>query len=197
MNLIELLKFAPLIIGGILAYHLVFKQNLPSKKIGEILTYFIGIIIVFFAVSWLITTQLANWANDLLDVGTQGETGWTEFVDDSEAVFDGAFADADSGSVQAPAPTPVVQTVENNNGNGNSIVVSPPDGGVAGGGNGSSIIEPVLPGGATSYTVVPGDTLNKLSRQYDVTVDQIRQANRIPPNSDFITVGQILTIPAR
>ena len=194
MNLVELLKFAPLIIGGVLAYHLIFKQNLPSKNIGAILTYFIGIIIVFFAVSWLITTQLANWANDLLDVGTEGGTGWTEFVDDSEKVIDGAFSDTDSGSAQAPAPTPVVQAVDSS-GNGNSVVTDPPLG-QAGGSNGTSGIQ-TAPGVATSYTVAPGDTLNKVSRQYDVTVDQIRQVNGIPPNSDHIIVGQILTIPAR
>ncbi len=194
MNLIELLKFAPLIIGGVLAYHLIFKQNLPSKSIGAILTYFIGIIIVFFAVSWLITTQLANWANDLLDVGTEGGTGWTQFVDDSEVVFDDAFTDTGVGTSPTPTPT-VVQINGGNNSAANPSLGNP--GTAAGGGNGTSIIEPVAPGGATTYTVVAGDTLNKVSRQFGVTVDQIRQVNGIPTTSDHIVAGQILTIPAR
>ena len=62
MNLTELLKFLPLIIGVFLAYHLIVRQSLPSKKLGEMFTYFIGIVIVFIIISWLITSFLAGWA---------------------------------------------------------------------------------------------------------------------------------------
>ncbi len=90
MNLTELLKFLPLIIGVFLAYHLIVRQSLPSKKLGEMLTYFIGILVVFVVISWLITSFLAGWATDLLQAGTTSNE-WQEFIQESENVVDGAF----------------------------------------------------------------------------------------------------------
>ena len=184
MNLVELLKFIPLVIGGVLAYHLIFKLQLPSKNIGAILTYFIGIIIVFLAVSWLITSFLADWANDLLTAGTDG-TEWTQFIDDSEDVFDGAFVDSGSGNSTTTVPT-VVQV------NNTVIITATPFPGVSAG---QSSTEGVA--GTTTYTVVSGDTLHNISTRFGVTVDQIRQANGIPSTSALIVVGQKLTIPAK
>ena len=43
------------------------------------------------------------------------------------------------------------------------------------------------------YTVVSGDTLNKIAAKYSVTVTAIKQANNL--TSDTIKVGQILVIP--
>ncbi|MBK1835337.1 LysM peptidoglycan-binding domain-containing protein [Roseibacillus ishigakijimensis] len=48
-------------------------------------------------------------------------------------------------------------------------------------------------GGGSSHTVVKGDTLWGLSRQYNVSVDELRQANAL--TSDTIILGQTLTIP--
>ena len=104
MNLLELLKFIPLIIGAFLAYHLIFKLQLPSKNIGAILTYFIGTIIVFIVVSWLITSFLAGWANDLLDAGTTGDE-WQQFIDASEDVVNDAFTT--DGTRATAVPTTV------------------------------------------------------------------------------------------
>ena len=110
MNFIELLKFIPLIIGAFLAYHLIFKLQLPSKNIGAIFTYFLGILIVFLAVSWLITTFLPDFANDLLDAGRNGDE-WNQFIENSEDVVDDAFAgimdDGNGGDTVQTDPTPV------------------------------------------------------------------------------------------
>lgn len=46
----------------------------------------------------------------------------------------------------------------------------------------------------TAYTVQPGDTLYKIARQHNVSVNDIMQANGLT-NPNFITVGQQLTIP--
>ena len=44
------------------------------------------------------------------------------------------------------------------------------------------------------HIVEPGDTLGTLARQYRITVDELRTANKL--QSDVIRVGQRLTIPA-
>ncbi len=47
--------------------------------------------------------------------------------------------------------------------------------------------------GYTEYIVRPGDTLYKIARENNVTVDQIKNANNLTSNVIFI--GQVLTIP--
>ncbi len=49
-------------------------------------------------------------------------------------------------------------------------------------------------GGGGSYTVQPGDTLNRIAVRFGVTVQAIAQANGIA-NPNLIFVGQVLTIP--
>ena len=110
MNLTELLKFLPLIIGVFLAYHLIVRQSLPSKKLGEMLTYFIGIIIVFIVISWLITSFLAGWATDLLQAGTTS-TEWQEFMSESENVVDDAFNAGGGGTPGQPTAQPTAVQV--------------------------------------------------------------------------------------
>ena len=48
-------------------------------------------------------------------------------------------------------------------------------------------------GGGSSHVVTSGDTLWGLGRKYNVSADQIRQANGI--SGDTIVTGQTLTIP--
>jgi LysM repeat protein len=50
------------------------------------------------------------------------------------------------------------------------------------------------PAGWVTYTVRPGDTLAALSRAYNVSVDQLRQANCLPA-SNLIVAGQRLYVP--
>lgn len=180
MNLLELLKFAPLILAAYLAFHLIFSQKLPTKKLGEVVTYFLGVIIIFFLVSWLVSTFLAGWATNLLGVGTTDE--WQQFINQSEELVDDAFTS--EGTPQAtPVPTAVQILVP--------VTVAP--GTTVPGGSGSESLQRV---GPTTYTVVAGDTLNSISRRFGVTVNDLRLANGIPQTSSLITVGQQLTIPA-
>ncbi len=51
-----------------------------------------------------------------------------------------------------------------------------------------------VPGGTTSYIVVPGDTLGRIAARFGSTVAAIAQANGIT-NINLIFVGQRLTIP--
>ena len=45
------------------------------------------------------------------------------------------------------------------------------------------------------YTVQSGDTLSTIAEEYNISVDDLRQANDIPANSENIQVDQVLTIP--
>lgn len=183
MNLTELLKFLPLIIGVFLAYHLIVKQALPSKKLGEMMTYFIGIIIVFIIISWLITSFLAGWATDLLQAGTTS-TEWQQFINESESVVEDAFTTGQgtgAGTVQQPQPQPTaVQVI---------VVTATPIPGQ------TILTQPNAAGrGAVQYTVVSGDTLTSIAGRFGVTVSDIMLANGM--TSDFLQIGQVLVIPA-
>lgn len=57
----------------------------------------------------------------------------------------------------------------------------------------TSTAGPVLPPGASTYTVKAGDFLARIANQHGTTVGAIRQANRL--TSDLIQVGQVLVIP--
>ncbi len=181
MNLLALLKFVPLILGAYLAFHLIFNQKLPTKKLGEVITYFIGVLIIFFLVSWLVTTFLAGWATNLLDVGTTDE--WQQFIDQSEVLVDDALAIDSNPQSATPVPT-VVQVLV-------PVTVAPNTGPV----NGINL-ESLPQTGPTTYTVVAGDTLNSIARRFGVTVNDLRVANGIPQSSSLIQVGQQLAIPA-
>ncbi|HZG17086.1 MAG TPA: NlpC/P60 family protein [Candidatus Bathyarchaeia archaeon] len=50
-----------------------------------------------------------------------------------------------------------------------------------------------LPVWADTYTVVQGDTLSKIARQYQTTPDQLLTLNQLP--SDRLSIGQVLSIP--
>ncbi len=180
MNLTELLKFLPLIIGAFLAYHLIFKQGLPAKSLGAILTYFIGILIVFVAVSWLITTFLAGWATDLLEAGTTSQE-WQQFMDASENVVEDAFSSEPLPNSSAATVVPVAPA---NQGASPTITPHPNPGTPAD----SALVGP------TSYTVVSGDTLYGIAQRYNTTVNAIMVANGL--SSYIIQPGQVLNIPA-
>jgi nucleoid-associated protein YgaU len=55
--------------------------------------------------------------------------------------------------------------------------------------------QPAPAGPASVHTVVLGDTLWGLSRQYGVSIDAIKQANAM--TNDTVVLGQRLQIPAR
>jgi LysM repeat protein len=177
MNLPILLQFLPLIIGGFLAYHLIFKQQLPAKNLGAILTYFVGIIIVFLAVGWFIRTFLPGFATELLQAGTSSPE-WQEVIEASEDIVDDAFSSEGTTTIQPTVVrvAPIVVTATPNPGETNLFTVPSEE---------SS--------GPTLYTVATGDTLTNIAVRFGTTVNDIMIANGL--TTDFIRIGQVLIIP--
>ena len=182
MNLAELLRFVPLLIGLALAWHLIFKKDLlANKSILGVLAYLVGIIIVLFAVSWLIRSLLPGWSLGLLNTGTTSAE-WQRVIDTSSNIFDNAFTDGGSAGVVVQ-PTVVQVQVET------IVITATPGPGVGFGTNNGD------GRGPTQYVVQAGDTLSKIARDYGVTVNDIMLANNIM-NANYIQPGQVLNIPA-
>ena len=171
LNLGQLLRFIPLVVGLILAYHLIFKVQLPKSGIWSIITYFVGILLVFVAVSFIITQVFATWANDLLEAGTSSE--WQQVMNTSSSILDSAFnTNTSPGNPSAATPTPPTLII---------VTPTPPDSGRDGGGN------------AIQYTVVQGANLTSIAARFGTTVSAIKAANGL--TSDLIYVGQVLIVP--
>ena len=183
MNLAELLRFVPLLIGLALAWHLIFKKDLlASKSILGVLAYLVGIIIVLFAISWLIRSLLPGWSLGLLNTGTNSAE-WQRVIDTSSNIFDNAFTEGGSAGVVVQ-PTVVQVQVET------VVITATPGPGVGFGtseGDGRT--------GPIQYTVQAGDTLTKIATHYGITVNDIMRANNIM-NPNYIQPGQVLNIPA-
>lgn len=179
MNLIELLQFIPLGIGAFLAYHLIMKVNLPDKNLTKILTYFLGVVIVFVAIGWLVRSFIVSWANDLLQIGTtSGEL--QQLIDTSENIVNNALGTGGDDSGGGATPVSGDNTL--------IIVVTPTP-------SAGQQLVPSQPGViAGQHTVVTGDSLYSIAQIYGTTVDAIMLANGL--NSYLIYPGQVLQIPA-
>ncbi|UFU00213.1 LysM peptidoglycan-binding domain-containing protein [Radiobacillus kanasensis] len=57
----------------------------------------------------------------------------------------------------------------------------------------ATVSEPKTQASSSSYTVVSGDSLSVIAKRFNVSVDDLRKVNGL--TSDFIGVGQVLTIP--
>jgi hypothetical protein len=177
MNLGVLLQFVPLIFGLFLAYHLIFKRNLPEKSILEMVGYIVGILVILLVVSWLITSFLADWTSNLLTAGTDCPA-WSQVIDQSEQVFDDAFGTEDPIPTAEPTPVQIQQIV---------VTATPIPGGTI-------LREETENGtGPVRYTVQAGDTLTSIARRYNTSVSEIKRINGL--QSDFILAGQVLIIP--
>lgn len=181
LNLGNLLLFIPLIAGLVLAYHLVFKVQLPGQGLWKIITYFLGIVIVLIGVYFIVAQLFASFTNELLDAGASAE--WQQVMNKSEAIIDSAFnTGSENGNAGGGAPVSTQQPPP-------SIIVltpTPVNGNSGGGGGGEE-------SGGIYYTVVQGDTLSSIAARFSTTVSAIMAANGL--NSDLIYVGQVLYIP--
>lgn len=174
MNVLELLRFLPLIAGvGLIAFLLFRQGGVKDFKLANLIVYFIGIVITLFFVGWLVDTFMFSWANQRLQATTNG--GFDTFVDSTEAII--------GSSLGNNAP-----------GKGNtSTNVQPP----------AVIVVTVVPGveqppanitGATQYTVVAGDTLYGIASRFNTTVNDLMAVNGL--SGHVIQPGQVLLLPS-
>lgn len=180
MDFLELLKFAPLILGfAFIAFLLFRKDPFSSFNLGKLITYFIGVLITFFVVGWLVDSFVFAWANDRLE-NADTSVEFQEFKNRSERIIDNSFNDNDSSTtVVQPQPTaPTIPVI---------VVTATPVPGST-----DPLIRPET--GPTQYTVVSGDTLFGIAQRYKTTVNDIMVVNGL--TSHTILPGQVLNIPA-
>ena len=185
MNFVNLLIFIPLGIGVAWLFYLIFRQDLAAKPLTNILSYFLGVLIIIVVVGWLIDTMLPNWLNSRLQ-NAQTSVELREFVDTTTVLIEDSVTTGDeSNTVLLPAPTQVILFPEQQS--------TPQPGGSVGlpGDEGQADVESNSQG---LHTVIPGDTLSGIADLYGVSVDALRQANN--RYNDLIFVGEQLIIPA-
>ncbi len=178
MDFLELLKFAPLILGfAVIGFLLFRKDPFSSFNLGKLITYFIGVLITFFVVGWFVDSFVFSWANDRLE-NADTSIEFQEFKDRSERIIDNSFDNRTNTRVVSPQPTTVVTTI--------IVTATPPPGST------DPVIRPET--GPTQHIVVAGDTLFGIAQRYNTTVNAIMVVNGL--TSHTIIPGQVLNIPA-
>lgn len=182
MDIMALLPAFLVILGIVWAIWLIFKRDLLSQNIVKLLTYFLGVVITFIVIGWLVDTFLPQWtlqrlltarsSGDVEAIGTIGREMWQDAV--------GRPGSPPPVTVTTPAPAPAPNT---------SPAPTPATGGESPATGQSASF------GEQSYTVVRGDTLFSLSRRFGVSIAAIQQRNGLGA-STTIRVGQVLIIPA-
>lgn len=177
MDFLELLKFAPLIIGfAFIAFLLFRKDAFSSFNLGKLITYFIGVLITFFVVGWFVDSFVFSWANDRLE-NADNSVQFQEFKDRSERIIDNSFTGNDDTTVQIQPTRPAASVTTD---------TTPPT---------ESSDQPARPeSGPTQHIVVSGDTLFGIAQQYNTTVNDIMVINGLI--SHTIIPGQVLNLPA-
>ena len=183
MNFAQLLILIPLGIGVAWLFYLIFKQDLASKSLANILSYFLGVLIIVVVVGWLIDTMLPNWLNTRVQNARQS-VELREFVDTTSNLIEDSVSPDNSGAVLLPAPTPINPALFPEQGQ-----PTPSTGGLNGQ-TGSADVQP----NAGTHIVVSGDTLTTIAAQYGVTVAALREANS--RYNDLIIIGEQLVIPS-
>ena len=193
MNLSELLKFLPLVVGLSLAFYIIKQYTVDKFSIWQLLLYFLGIIVTFVFVGWFVDYYLIDWMNDRLETANTSPE-YIELETQTKLIFTEAFTSPGS-STSSSAPPQVPNNSTSNGGSGTTTIIvvpthTPP---AAGGG----VPESASMSGtsqATQYTVVAGDTLFGIAKRYSVTVNDIMVANGLMTHT--IQPGQVLIIPA-
>jgi hypothetical protein len=183
MDLLVLLKFAPLVAGLALISFLLFNKNsLATFSLGKLFSYFFGVIITFIVVGWFVDFFVFSWINARVE-NADNSPQFVELKDRTENIFDEAF-NTDN--------TAITTNVDAGSGSGGevttiTVIVTPtPESMFA--------LEDAPRDGPVQYTVVANDTLFGIATRYNTTVNDIMVANGL--TSNIIQPGQVLTIPA-
>lgn len=155
---------------------LIFKKDMMNLKLGQLLSYFAGVIITFVIVLLITTRFLPWWTGKLVEdtrnsarlqqVGQEVQTLWEQAISSDMLVATAVPLPPATVVAGAPQPTPAPTqqfTIQS-------------------------------AAGERTHTVQSGETLYRLSKTYNVAIDKIKQRNNL--TGDNIQVGQQLIIPA-
>ena len=188
MDLGQLLLFAPLLIAGAWLGYLIFRKDLASETLGKIISYFIGIVIILFAVKFFVTDMIIPWTNDILQE-SQSNTELIEFINSSEDIVTSSFNGEDVISTASQAVESAVEPAS-------EIDILPtevpaPAIEATAVPSTSSLVNPQP--ATTIHTVEAGENLFAISQMYGTDVQTLSDINNL--NSCTIIPGQELIIP--
>jgi len=184
MNILELVKFVPLILGGAWVIWLLFKKDILAKGPVQLILYFLGALIALVVVGWFVDVYLPGWVEDRLQNAAESEE--IENIEQISREIINSTLGVSTATPLPPVPTvpppTIAPTQQPGEGQPSPLPTQP-----------SPAMS--IQGGERVHTVASGETLYSISRQYGVTVQAIQQRNNISdPNR--IQVGQQLIIPA-
>ncbi|MBN1877664.1 MAG: LysM peptidoglycan-binding domain-containing protein [Anaerolineae bacterium] len=181
MNIEVLIAVFFIAVAIVWAFWLIFRKDMFSINLSKLLFYFAGVILTLLLVAWMTVKFLPWWAVQLVEDTTNSQDV-KDLQTISQQLWDSA-TNAESTITKStpipPQPTSVAPSTD-------TTPVAPQPTPAAETGAGQSA--------ERTHTVQTGDTLYKLSQQYGVSVDAIRQRNNL--TGDTIKVGQTLIIPA-
>lgn len=185
MDLLALFPFFLLGLGLLWALWLIFKRDLLSQNLGKLVSYFIGVIITFAVIGWLVDSFLPGWlasrlrntanSNDVQAIEELGRQIWNEATQGNRPM-------PTTQPTAAPTAAPTVAPTE-------APTAVPTVAPTSEGGGGE-----INPSGGQTYVVQKGDTLYSLSKRFGVSIEMIQKANNLG-NSTDIKAGQTLIIP--
>lgn len=180
MDLANLLVLVPPALALAWLAHLLFRKELATQSLGKIISYFIGVVIIFLAIAWIVDSFFIPWVNARL-INASNSTELEQSINIIENVFDESFND-NTILVPTPAPTPIIL-------NNTPVVVTPAGGGAA-------QPQPSDTSGEwpKQHVVQSGETLIGIGEKYGVPYEAIIQANGL--SNWTIYPGQTLLIPA-
>lgn len=181
MDLANLLVLVPPAVALAWLAHLLFRKELAKESLGKIISYFIGVLIIFLAIAWIVDSFFIPWVNARL-INASNSTDLQQSILIIETVIDDSFTNTGTGNtlVPTPGPTPII------------IYVTPVPTNPGGGGGGAA--QPTTGEWPKQHLVQPGDTLSAIGQQYGVPYEAIMQANGLTTVTIF--PGQTLLIPA-
>lgn len=157
-------------------FWLIFKRDLLDVNLTKMISYFLGVILTLIIVSWITSEFLPWWTLRLVN-NTLSSEEIEDLQDAGQALWDEAIRGTPAITTPiVPGPSPTVSPLS---------AAPRPDS------NAGASSAPA--GGETTYTVQAGDTLYRISRNHNTTVDAIKERNGL--NSNLISPGQQLIIP--
>lgn len=183
MDIMALLPAFLVVLGIVWAIWLIFKRDLLSQNIIKLLTYFLGVVITFIIIGWLVDTFLPQWtlqrlltarsSGNVEAIETIGREMWQEAIGNP-----GATPPIVITTPVVPQPTTSPAPVPSS------------------GDEAPARSQSAIPGaGEQTYTVVRGDTLYRISNRFGVSIAAIQQRNGLGTSTN-IQAGQVLIIPA-